>query len=82
MELGCGKSGTSRRAVWRPGALRAFSLQRSPGSRETDGPGEAHRLGRVRGEQSGQDCSALPLGKWRHRLPAVNCLQYVSVCGV
>lgn len=29
---------------------------------------------KVRGEMSGQDCSILPLGKWRHRLSTVNCL--------
>ncbi|KAF3835076.1 hypothetical protein F7725_027634 [Dissostichus mawsoni] len=45
MELGCGEGGTSRRAVWRPGALRVFLC--SWGERE-------RQLGqrRVRGEES------------------------------
>ena len=46
MELGCGEGGTSRRAVWSPGALRVFLC--SSGQRAERQLGQR----RARGEES------------------------------
>lgn len=61
MELGCGEGGTSRRAVWRPGALRAFSLQHGPGSREAAGPSTQAGQRRARGGESEESSLGMAL---------------------
>lgn len=69
MEQSCGEVGTSRSALSKLGAQRAFSLQGTES-------GETHELT----GQRRATWATLPWGKYEKGLPAAKCLHWGSVC--